>query len=325
MRGRKLLTVLIFMWGAGLLAVLLPSCRLYRLEQKLDPESAEFLSQVRYIISAEERKIFLELPDADREKFKEEFWSRRDPDPSTEENEFKDEYLSRIEKANELFLGEGRPGWLTDRGRIYILFGPPLDRIRNPMVSGQTGERCNEIWYYGNVPVVFIDSYCTGEYRLATYDLTLLQDLNLAAQTEPGRKRGGVWSPFSREKSLFDFNWSLKNKSVTAERVEAVVQIEIPYAVIWFKSVSGNRLETTLDLRLELKDAEKKTIWEHKESINISLAEEDLQDKIHAKFAAEIPLVLDKDLEQLAKGKNTLHVWLKNNTGNEELRKVMDF
>ena len=102
MSGRKLLTILIFIWGAGLLAALLPSCRLYKLEQKLDPANAEFLSQVRYIINAEERKIFLELPDADKDKFKEEFWSRRDPDPNTEENEFKDEYLSRIERANEL-------------------------------------------------------------------------------------------------------------------------------------------------------------------------------------------------------------------------------
>ncbi len=325
MSGRKLLTILIFIWGAALLVALLPSCRLYKLEQKLDPANAEFLSQVRYVISAEERKIFLELPDADKDKFKEEFWSRRDPDPNTEENEFKDEYLSRIERANELFLGEGRPGWLTDRGRIYILFGPPMDRLRNPMASGETGDRCSEVWYYSNIPVVFTDQYCTGEYRLATYDLSPLQDLSLASLTDPGRFRSRAQNPFSSEKSLFDFNWSLKNKSITATRVEALVQVEIPYAVIWFKSVSGNRLETTLDLQLELKDAEKKTVWEHKESINISLPEEELKDKIHVKHTAEIPLILDKDLERLAKGKNTLHIWMKNNTGNEELRKVMDF
>jgi GWxTD domain-containing protein len=325
MSGRKLLTILIFIWGAGLLAALLPSCRLYKLEQKLDPANAEFLSQVRYIISAEERKIFLELPEADKDTFKEEFWRRRDPDPNTEENEFKDEYLSRIERTNELFLGEGRPGWLTDRGRIYIIFGPPMDRIRNPMVSGGTGERCSEVWYYSNIPVVFTDQYCTGEYRLATYDLSPLQDLSLAAQTTPGRNRGWAQNPLAPKKSLFDFNWSLKNKSITEARVEALVQVEIPYAVIWFKSVSGNRLETKLDLQLELKDPEKKTIWEHKDSITISLAEEELKDKKNAKYAVEIPLILDKELERLAQGKNTLHIWMKNNTGNEELRKVMDF
>jgi len=142
---------------------------------------------------------------------------------------------------------------------------------------------------------------------------------------EPGRARGRAQNPFSREKSLFDFNWGLKNKSITETRVEALVELEIPYAVIWFKSVSGNRLETTLDLQLELKDADKKTIWEHKEAITISLAEEELKDKKSAKYAVEIPLTLDKDLERLAKGKNTLHIWMKNKTGNEELRKVMDF
>ncbi|HEX9902436.1 MAG TPA: GWxTD domain-containing protein [Acidobacteriota bacterium] len=325
MSGRKLLTILIFILGAGLLAALLPSCRLYKLEQQLEPANAEFLSQVRYIITAEERKIFLELPDADKDKFKADFWSRRDPDPDTEENEFKDEYLSRIERTNELFRGEGRPGWLTDRGRIYVLFGPPMDRIRNPLGSGETSDRCSEVWYYSNFPVVFNDPYCTGEYRLATYDLSPLQDLNLATMAEPGRARGRAQNPFSREKSLFDFNWGLKNKSITETRVEALVELEIPYAVIWFKSVSGNRLETTLDLQLELKDADKKTIWEHKEAITISLAEEELKDKKSAKYAVEIPLTLDKDLERLAKGKNTLHIWMKNKTGNEELRKVMDF
>jgi len=326
MRGRKLFTVLIFIWGTALLASLLPSCRLYNLERKLDPGNAEFLSQVRYLITPEERKIFLELPAADKDKFKEEFWKRRDPDSDTEENELKDEYFSRMAKANELFLGEGRPGWLTDRGRVYVLFGPPLDRIRNPMTGGESRERCGEVWYYNDFPVVFSDTYCTGEFRLVTYDLSPLQDLNLAVMSEVGNAQARAQhNPFSSEKSLFDFNWSLKDKSVTENRVEALVRLEIPYATIWFKSVAGNRLETTLDLLLELKDAEKKTVWENKQEVAISLGEEELKDKQKAKVVVEASLVLDKDLERLAKGKNTLHAWLKNRTGNEELRKVMDF
>lgn len=66
--------------------------------------NAEFLSKVRYIINKKERKIFLELPDSEKERFKDEFWERRDPDPETEENEFKMEYFNRIEKANDLFM-----------------------------------------------------------------------------------------------------------------------------------------------------------------------------------------------------------------------------
>jgi GWxTD domain-containing protein len=120
--------------AAGLFALLafFAGCHLYNLERNLKPPDAEFLSQVRYIITGEERKTFLELPDGDKPKFIEDFWKRRDPDPNAEENEFKVEYFKRLNKSNELFHGEGKPGWLTDRGRIYILFGPPMDRIVNP-------------------------------------------------------------------------------------------------------------------------------------------------------------------------------------------------
>jgi GWxTD domain-containing protein len=121
------------------------SCRLYNLERKLDPVNAEFLSKVRYIITAKERKIFLELPDSEKEQFIQEFWTRRDLDPDTEENEFKMEYFNRLEKASELFLGEGKQGWLTDRGRIYVLFGPPTDRITYPM-GGDPYSRCRVCW-----------------------------------------------------------------------------------------------------------------------------------------------------------------------------------
>ncbi len=303
-------------------AVLASSCRLYNLERKLDPAGAQFLSEGRYIITSQERKIFLELPEGDREKFIEEFWQRRDPDPDTTENEFKVEYYSRIEQANEMFHGEGRAGWLTDRGRIYILFGPPMDRIRNP--SGyEVNARCAESWYYGDFPVLFVDAYCTGDYRLVTYDLTSLRERNLAYLHELNQAQARAAKPGRGEKSLFDFNWSVKKTASGPERIEAVVLIEIPYAAIWFKSV-GDRLETTFDCELVLRDAEKKTVWETKDSLSVSLPESELKDK-KARQPWEIPLVVDKDLERLSKGRNTLHIKLTNRTGNEELRKVTDF
>ena len=75
--------------------------------------------------------------------------------------------MDRIDQANELFISEGRPGFMTDRGRIYILFGPPTNRIQD--TSGY--RYCREVWYYGNFPVVFDDSTCSGDYRLVTYNL----------------------------------------------------------------------------------------------------------------------------------------------------------
>lgn len=299
------------------------SCRLYRLERQLDPESAEFLSQVRYIITSEERKILLELPAEERGKFIEDFWKRRDPDPETQDNEFKIEYLSRIDRANELFVGEGRDGWLTDRGRIYILFGPPMDRIRNP-TDFQINARCGELWYYGDFPVLFVDAYCTGDFRLVTYDLTSLRDINLSYMHELSKAQARSMQTFRTEKSLFDFSWSLNKGFVGEDRLEALVVLEIPYSVIWFKSV-GDNLETTLDCELSLRDAEKSTVWEFKDSLQISLNENELKDKRNARHRWEIPLIVDKGFDRLAKGKNTLHVKLTNRTGGEELRKVMDF
>src|SRR5688572_24567480 len=72
---------------------------------------------VAYIITDEERKAFKKLAtDDERERFIEEFWRRRDPDPDTEENEFKEEYYERIAYANEHFAS-GIPGWKTEIGR----------------------------------------------------------------------------------------------------------------------------------------------------------------------------------------------------------------
>src|SRR5215475_1189668 len=78
---------------------------------------------VRWIITNEERKIFNSLKtDDEREQFIEGFWTLRDPDPDTDVNEYREEYYQRIAYANEHFTS-GIPGWMTDRGRIYIMFG----------------------------------------------------------------------------------------------------------------------------------------------------------------------------------------------------------
>src|SRR5712691_599474 len=80
---------------------------------------------VVYIITDEEKAVFKKLTThEEREKFIEQFWLRRDPSAGTMENEFKEEHYRRIAYANERFAS-GLPGWKTDRGRIYIMFGKP--------------------------------------------------------------------------------------------------------------------------------------------------------------------------------------------------------
>ena len=94
---------------------------------------------VTYVITDEERKAFKKLAtDDERERFIEEFWRRRDPDPDTDENEFKEEYYERIAYANEHFAS-GIPGWKTDRGRIWIMYGKPDERETHP--SGGSYDR----------------------------------------------------------------------------------------------------------------------------------------------------------------------------------------
>ncbi|MGA2967253.1 MAG: GWxTD domain-containing protein, partial [Terriglobales bacterium] len=91
---------------------------------------------VRWIITDEERSAFMQLSnDEERDQFIEAFWQRRDPTPDTEENEFKEEHYARIAYANEHFAA-GIPGWKTDRGHMYIVFGKPDEIDAHP--SGGT-------------------------------------------------------------------------------------------------------------------------------------------------------------------------------------------
>jgi GWxTD domain-containing protein len=298
------------------------------LERKLDPVNAEFLSQVRYIITKEERKIFLELPDPEKEKFKEEFWKRRDPDPRTKENEFKIEYMNRLERANDIFVSEARPGYMTDRGRIFILFGPPDYRETYSAGSydpyGFLNGRSGEIWHYGNFPVIFIDRDNTGIYTLVTYDFSTIRELNLMYMHELNLAQAAAQQTFREEKGFFDFHWRLEKRVVEKERFEGMVTIEIPYSFIWFKS-EEKKLKTTLDVRLELVDFEKKLFWQHDQAFEIEMSEEELQEKKNMMHKIEIPLVLERDLDRLRQGKNFLRAILRNRTGEEEAKKVLEF
>ena len=115
---------------------LLISCAV-REPVETDPLRSDLFEKVSLIMLEEEEEAYRNLPDIEsRERFMEEFWKKRDPDPTTEENEFVQEFTERIEEANELFgygfgskgMNTGR-GWNSDQGRIYLVLGPP-DRIR---------------------------------------------------------------------------------------------------------------------------------------------------------------------------------------------------
>ncbi len=138
---------------------------------------------VRWIITDEERSAFMQLSnDEERDQFIEAFWQRRDPTPDTEENEFKEEHYRRIAYANEHFAA-GIPGWKSDRGRIYIVFGP-ADEIdshpsggsyERPMEEGggETSTFPFEDWRYRylegigqEIIIEFVDSCMCNDYHM---------------------------------------------------------------------------------------------------------------------------------------------------------------
>jgi GWxTD domain-containing protein len=158
--------------------------KLGKLEKELATPYKKWLEEeVPYIISDEERSAFLQLAtNEEREQFIESFWQRRDPTPDTVENEFKEEHYRRIAYANERFAS-GVPGWRTDRGRIYIIWGPADEIESHPTGGmynrpseeggGQTSTYPFEQWRYrymegigNNIIIEFVDPSGSGEYHM---------------------------------------------------------------------------------------------------------------------------------------------------------------
>ena len=137
---------------------------------------------VAYIISDEERKAFKNLSnDEEREAFIEQFWLRRNPNPDSPDNEFREEHYRRIAYANEHFAA-GKPGWKTDRGHIYISYGKPDSIDSHPSGGaytrpmdeggGETSTFPFEVWHYRylegigeNVDIEFVDTCMCGDYH----------------------------------------------------------------------------------------------------------------------------------------------------------------
>ncbi len=154
-----------------------------KLRKELETPYRKWLSEdVTYIITNEERAAFKRLQtDEERDQFIEQFWLRRDPTPDTVENEYKEEHYRRIAYANEHFAS-GIPGWKTDRGRFYIMYGPPDEIESHPAGGtyerpideggGSTSTYPFEQWRYRyiegvgtNVIMEFVDPSNSGEYH----------------------------------------------------------------------------------------------------------------------------------------------------------------
>ena len=194
--------------------------------KELDTPYRTWLEEyVVYIITPDERNAFLQLEtNEEREQFIEQFWLRRSSNPDLPDNDFKEEHYRRITYANEHFAS-GIPGWRTDRGRIYIIWGKP-DEIEShptggtydrPMEEGggSTTTYPWETWRYRylegiqeNVILEFVDPSGSGEYHL-TMDpsekdalthvpgagLSLLESMGMASKADRFSRTDGTTLP----------------------------------------------------------------------------------------------------------------------------------
>ncbi|MCU1328972.1 MAG: hypothetical protein JWN34_4342 [Bryobacterales bacterium] len=243
-----------------------------RLKKELETPWKKWQNEdVSYIITDEERKAFKQFQtDEEREQFVESFWLRRDPTPDTVENEFKEEHYRRIAYANEHYAS-GIPGWKSDRGRIYITFGPADEIESHPSGGsyqrpsaeggGTTSTYPFEDWRYryiegiGNdVMIEFVDPTMTGEYRM-TMDpsekdallyvpnagLTLSEQMGLSSKTARfqrtdgthlGTPLGGTPASMNQFSRLEQFAKLQKPPAIKFKDLEAVVNSRITFNIL---------------------------------------------------------------------------------------------
>src|SRR6478752_7044472 len=246
-----------------------------RLRKELASPYNKWLDEeVRWIISDEERTAFKRLQtDDEKQAFIETFWLRRDPSPDTEENEFKEEHYRRIAWANDRYAS-GVPGWKTDRGQIYIKFGPPDENDSH--TSGGPGERPieegggsttffpYEKWRYRyleccgtDVEIEFVDPSMTNEYhitmdpsekdalsRVPGAGLTLYEQLGLSNKADrftrtDGTLLGTGGQPMPAKMNQFErlsqYTNLQKAPAVKFKDLEALVQSTIKYNLLPMK------------------------------------------------------------------------------------------
>lgn len=269
--------------------------------EELSEWSRQWLEEVvPYIITRAEKEVFLSLPnEAERGKFIERFWKKRDPDPSTPANEYKAEYYRRIGVANRLFGVSGIAGWRTERGRFFILLGPPHEVQRDFNVADARGFNSitKETWqYWGlpnpklpyNVELAFVDRNGNGNYVLERdfmsqenakagdiRDMTFQFDaLEILAEAQKNpfenldRIRTVVTTQVTYDLVPFEFRtYAFKREDA---RTHVPVVIDIPYASLPSKSVAGKD-RYSLNILTQVSDSLGRVVAQKSRDLNFQL------------------------------------------------------
>jgi len=189
----------------------------------LDAESQAFYETARLIMTAAESDIFRHLPDAGaRAEFIDDFWAKRDPNPDTPENEFRDEFNRRIDFINSHFR-EGRRALDTDRGRIYLFLGPPEKTENYP---GSETSTLLWIYYTYDVAVIFTETRIGGGYQINQVTGNLFDAFEEAKLNGFGRLQGAA-AP------------RLQSFTATYDREKKEIKVHLPVRKISFREESG--------------------------------------------------------------------------------------
>lgn len=319
------------------------------IKSPLDQNSQKFLDLIRYIITPQEEKIFREMPPEDRHEFVADFWRRRDPDPETQENEFRSQYYSRLAVADKAFRA-GIPGWMTDRGRIYILLGPPTDVIKKSMgeatrefsknrrelssdllQDGTLTERPTEIWIYNHYPdyftgplrLVFVDYESNGDYKLTTDVEVKPFSMMTYIQSDPNLLKyqwiGEIVKDESRQAILpfLDYSKSIgKPEKSGGGNYSLACLFEIPFRGIAYGK-ENTQFYYDLELSIEVQNIELKGTYTEKKQIRENLSLEKLRSCIK-----EGSLLTESLTVPLEKGTNMIYFSLLDKIQQKRLRKL---
>lgn len=266
------------------------------------------------------------MPAEDRQEFLEEFWARRDPDPSTPLNEYRQTYYQRIAFANKSFR-EGRPGWKTDRGRAYILLGPPTNILTktigdtpyeqgkfspaNLLETGTLTERPTIIWIYDNLladfggplRLVFVDFNATGEFRLTTQEKITAFNMTSPLTDNPHLAKYQWLGEIELDQAalaeigIFDYSASVQIREGTHNSL--LFAVDIPFRKLEVKDNDEDPPFYFCDLLIsaEIRDGDNNLITSLEEPYTEKLSEGRVKSlmaedtKLHREWELDLPLL----------------------------------
>lgn len=284
----------ILFWMAAVAAVFMMSGCFAAMKTARDPFFEAFFEKAQLIMTKEEMEIYKRLPDAEsKEEFIQEFWEIRDPDPGTDINENREEFEDRVEYANTWFgvwnprrgkinLGDEDKyrGWDSDRGRIYIILGPPDELVydggelfKNRMISRPAGRNFEQWYYYRFRLVVTFVRQSTDRWILENPSSELIEALE--------------WSKLNLVSGVFQEDMSRRFR-FSLSHANGILRIHIPVRRISFEEKEGG-LEAAFNIRVNIYRDDQKISTMEQEKIWETSEQEIFERK---EFALELPCEL---------------------------------